>query len=160
MIQHPKFFLFDAGVFRAVRPRGPLDTPAEIDGASLETLVLQHLRAVMPWRNSDGTISYWRTSTGLEVDFVVYSADAFVAIEVKRKRNITSHDLNGMRAFASEYPEAARIVLHGGDHKEVIEGIQLIPLEKALPVLERIICRATGSVDSIGLSRRVVGMIP
>ena len=94
------------------------------------------------------------------MDFVVYSADAFAATEVKRKRNITSHDLNGMRAFASEYPEAARIVLNGGDHKEVIEGIQLIPLEKALPVLERIICRATGSVDSIGLSRRVVGMIP
>lgn len=139
IIQHPKFFLFDAGVFRAVRPRGPLDAPAEIDGASLETLVLQHLRAVMSWRNSEGTISYWRTSTGLEVDFVVYAADAFAAIEVKRKRNITSHDLNGMRAFASEYPEAARIILYGGDHKEEIGGIQLIPIAKALPVLEHII---------------------
>jgi predicted AAA+ superfamily ATPase len=123
IIQHPKFFLFDAGVFRA----------------GLETLVLQHLRAIMSWRNSEGTISYWRTSTGLEVDFVVYAADAFTAIEVKRKRNIVSRDLNGMRAFASDYPEAARIILYGGDHQEVIEGIQLIPIAKALPVLERII---------------------
>ena len=125
---------------------GPLDAPAEIDGASLETLVLQHLRAVMSWRNSNGTIGYWRTATGLEVDFVVYDADAFTAIEVKRKRNITSHDLNGMRAFASEYPEAARIILYGGDHQEMIEGIQLIPIVKALPVLERIVWPGLESV--------------
>ena len=139
IIQHPKFFLFDAGVFRATRPTGPLDAPAEIDGSSIETLVLQHLRAIMAWRQSDGAIHYWRTSTGLEVDFVVYAADAFAAIEVKRKRNITSHDLHGLRAFASEYPEAKRIVLYGGDHQEVINGIQLIPVAKALPVLEHII---------------------
>ena len=139
IIQHPKFFLFDAGVFRAVRPTGALDAPAEIDGASLETLVLQHLRAIMSWRQSEGAVYYWRTSTGLEVDFVVYVADAFAAIEIKRKRTITSHDLNGMRAFASEYPEATRIVLYGGDHQEVINGIQLIPIAKALPVLERIV---------------------
>ena len=42
---HPKFFFFDAGVFRANRPTGPLDSPAEIDGAALEGLVAQHLRA-------------------------------------------------------------------------------------------------------------------
>ena len=104
MIQHPKFFLFDAGVFRAVRPRGPLDTPAEIDGASLETLVLQHLRAVMPWRNSDGTISYWRTSTGLEVDFVVYSADAFAAIEVKREACLCWSESFGRARVKGEMP--------------------------------------------------------
>ena len=137
--QHPKFFLFDTGLFRAVRPAGPLDVPAEIDGAGLETLVLQHLRAIISWRNSNGVISYWRTSTGLEVDFVVYAADAFAAIEVKRKRNIASHDLNGMRAFGNEYPEAARIILYGGDHKETINGIQLIPIAQALPILERVI---------------------
>lgn len=137
--QHSKFFLFDAGVFRAVRPRGPLDASEEIEGAGLETLVFQHLRAILADRQSDGSLSYWRTATGLEVDFVVYAADAFAAIEVKRKRTIVSHDLNGMRAFASEYPEAMKIVLYGGDHREVIDGIQLIPLAKALPVLECII---------------------
>jgi uncharacterized protein len=42
---HPKFLLFDAGVFRSLRPRGSLDRPEEIDGAALEGLVAQHLRA-------------------------------------------------------------------------------------------------------------------
>jgi hypothetical protein len=42
-------------------------------------------------------------------------------------------------AFASEYPEAMKIILYGGDHEEEIDGIKLIPLTKALPELERII---------------------
>jgi uncharacterized protein len=39
---HPKFYLFDAGVFRSLRPQGPLDRPAEVDGGALEGLVAQH----------------------------------------------------------------------------------------------------------------------
>jgi len=36
LIHHGKFFYFDAGVYRAIRPAGPLDSPAEIDGPALE----------------------------------------------------------------------------------------------------------------------------
>lgn len=42
---HPKFYLFDAGVYKVLRPKGPLDRPEEIDGAALEGLVAQHLTA-------------------------------------------------------------------------------------------------------------------
>jgi predicted AAA+ superfamily ATPase len=38
---HPKFFFFDCGVYRSLRPKGPLDSPAEIDGIALESLVLK-----------------------------------------------------------------------------------------------------------------------
>ncbi len=44
-IAHPKLYFFDAGVFRSLRPKGPLDRPEEIEGAALEGLVAQHLRA-------------------------------------------------------------------------------------------------------------------
>ena len=37
MVQHPKFYYFDAGVYRKLRHSGPLDSPEEIDGAALET---------------------------------------------------------------------------------------------------------------------------
>ena len=53
MTTHPKFFLFDAGVYRTIRPRGPLDSPEEIDGAALETLVYQELRAHIAYRALD-----------------------------------------------------------------------------------------------------------
>ena len=45
LVSHPKFYLFDVGVYRAIRPMGPLDSPEAIDGDALETLVLQHIRA-------------------------------------------------------------------------------------------------------------------
>jgi hypothetical protein len=50
--RHPKFFLFDAGVFRSLRPRGPLDSPGDIEGAALEGLVVQHLRAWNAYRGA------------------------------------------------------------------------------------------------------------
>ena len=46
MAAHPKFYFFDAGVYRTLRPNGPLDMPEQIEGASLETLFLQELMAV------------------------------------------------------------------------------------------------------------------
>ena len=44
-VAHDKLYLFDAGVFRSLRPKGPLDRPAELEGPALEGLVAQHLRA-------------------------------------------------------------------------------------------------------------------
>src|SRR5262249_48629755 len=46
---HTKLYLFDAGVYRALRPAGPLDRPEEIEGAALEGLVAQHLRAFIAY---------------------------------------------------------------------------------------------------------------
>ena len=61
---HPKFFLFDAGVYRALRPAGPLDCPEEIDGAALETLVYQELRAHIAYRALDLDLFTWRRRRG------------------------------------------------------------------------------------------------
>ena len=71
LVGHDKFYFFDAGVFRAVRPKGPLDLPAEIDGAALEGLVFQQLRTWIDYRAKGDTLSFWRTHTGQEVDFVI-----------------------------------------------------------------------------------------
>ena len=45
MTAQSKFYLFDAGVYYHLRPRGPLDSSDEIGGMALEGLVLQHLKA-------------------------------------------------------------------------------------------------------------------
>jgi predicted AAA+ superfamily ATPase len=95
LVQHQKFFFFDAGIFRSLRPRGPLDAPEEIDGLALESLVAQHLRALCQLRANGTQLSFWRTRTGLEVDFVVYGPDLFLAIEVKRSARVASADLKG-----------------------------------------------------------------
>jgi uncharacterized protein len=46
---HPKFYYFDPGVYRSLRPKGPLDSPDEQSGVGLESLVFQELRAALDY---------------------------------------------------------------------------------------------------------------
>ena len=129
---HPKFYWFDVGLFRAFRPKGPLDRPEEIAGAALEGLVAQHLRAWVAYSRRDATLSFWRTRAGNEVDFVVYGRDAFTAIEVTSASRIRPKDLSGLRSFGEDYPEATRVLLYRGRDRLRLDGILAMPVEEYL----------------------------
>jgi predicted AAA+ superfamily ATPase len=135
LVQHQKFYLFDAGVFRSLRPRGPLDAPEEIDGMALEGLVAQHLRALCQLRADGTSLSFWRTRAGLEVDFVVYGPDVFMAVEVKRRARVHRRDLSALRAFREDYPEATCCLVSFAPEPLVIDGIRCEPLEPWLRAL-------------------------
>jgi predicted AAA+ superfamily ATPase len=132
VIAHPKFFYFDAGVFRSLRPKGPLDRPEEIDGAAFEGLVAQHLRAWIAYANEDFALCYWRTRAGVEVDFIVYGAGGFWAIEVKNTATVRSQDLRGLRSFRQDYPECRPIYVYRGDARLLIDGILCAPGQEFL----------------------------
>lgn len=139
IVQHPKFYYFDAGVYRAIRPRGPLDTPEEAEGASLETLVLQELRAINDALGFNYKLFYWRTSDGTEVDFVLYGEQGLLAFEIKRSRHYSGHDLKGLRAFRKDYPMARCHLLYGGTHEREDNGIRILPIQDALMNLPQIL---------------------
>lgn len=132
LVSHDKFFYFDAGVYRSLRPAGPLDHPEEIEGMALEGLIAQHLRAWIAYRASGAQLFYWRTKSGSEVDFVVYGPEVFCAIEVKRARSVHSKDLRALRAFREDYPEASACLLYMGKDRLSIDGISCIPCEEFL----------------------------
>lgn len=132
LISHPKFYYFDAGVFRFLRPQGPLDRATEIEGAAIEGLVGQHLYAWCDMQVTPYTLKFWRTRSGLEVDFVVYGPHAFFGIEVKNTERISSDDFKGLRAFQQEYPEAQVVMVYRGKKRLVIENILCIPCEEFL----------------------------
>lgn len=132
LTQHPKFYYFDAGVFYSLRPKGPLDTPQDITGAALEGLVAQHLRAWISYGKNEHTLSFWRTKSGVEVDFIVYGQDAFWAIEVKSTRTVHPKDLNGLAAFREDYPQAMPIFLYRGRERLKVKGILCLPCEDFL----------------------------
>lgn len=139
MTAHPKFFYFDAGVFRALRPRGPLDLGEEIDGAALETLVMQELRATNANLALGYELFYWHTREHREVDFVLYGERGLVAIEVKRASRFTESDLAGLRLFREDYPPARCHLFYGGTREHVIDGLHVWPLAKALPALPELL---------------------
>ena len=129
---HPKFYFFDAGIFRSIRPAGPLDSPQEIDGAALEGLIAQQLRAWISYSGDLCNLYFWRTKSGNEVDFVVYGKDTFLAIEVKNSAKIHSKSVKGLLAFKENYPEAQTCLLYRGKERIKIKNVLCIPCEEFL----------------------------
>jgi predicted AAA+ superfamily ATPase len=129
---HPKFFYFDAGVYRALRPRGPLDSAEEIDGAALETLALQTLRAEDANRDLGYQLAFWRTPEGREVDLVAYGERGLHAIEVKRSDRLREADLEGLRLFCTDYPESRGLLLYGGATRYQFGAIDVVPMREGL----------------------------
>jgi predicted AAA+ superfamily ATPase len=135
LIKQSKFYYFDAGVFRSVRPKGPLDRPEEIDGVALEGLVGQHLRAWADYTAGSNDLFFWRTPAGVEVDFVVYGETDFCAFEVKNSGKVNRKDLRGLKAFMSDYPECKGALLYRGKEKMLIDGITCLPCGEFLQQL-------------------------
>lgn len=139
MVTHNKFFYFDVGVYNALRPKGPFDTKQEADGAGLETIFLQTVRALNDYFNLQYEIFFWRTSVGEEVDFVLYGEKGFHAFEIKRSKKITAQDLTNLKKFHEDYPEAKLHLLYGGDHNEYHGPISVYPFVEGLTNLTKIL---------------------
>ena len=135
VVKHPKFYLFDAGVYRSLRPKGPLDRPEEIEGSALEGLVGQHLRAWTDYSGDDVTLYFWRTRGGVEVDFVVYGPDGIVALEVKNSSRVHTRDLSGLETFRKDYPESKVYLLHRGKERLMKKGILCLPCDEFMTAL-------------------------
>jgi len=127
LITHPKFYLFDTGVFRALRPKGPLDNPNEIDGASLEGLIFQNLKAWNEYQNNPFELFFWRSRGGVEIDFVLYGESGIFAFEVKNASKIRSNDLNPLKEFKKDYPVSQVIFLYRGIERLKRNDVLCIP---------------------------------
>lgn len=132
IIHHPKLFFFDSGVYNALRPKGPLDSPETIEGASLEGTVENHLRAWIDYSSARTDLHFWRTPAGTEVDFVLYGESVFHAIEVKRTNRVRPEDVRGLKAFLEDYPEATAILLYAGTKKLKEGPITCLPCAQFL----------------------------
>jgi predicted AAA+ superfamily ATPase len=136
VVSHPKFYLFDVGVFKALRPKGPLDSPQEIDGAALEGLVYQHLRAWNSYQNNPYEIFFWRSRGGVEVDFILYGEQGIYAIEVKNAVRIRPADLKPLIEFKKDYPISKTVLLYRGEERLLRNDILCIPCRDFLERLD------------------------
>jgi uncharacterized protein len=110
LIKSPKIYWSDTGV--ALH----LAEVAEPAGAHLENLVLQDLLAWRDSRLERAEVTYWRTSIGEEVDFVVESGDRLLPIEVKSNTRPRLAEAAHLRTFRAEYGKRSRagLLLHAG----------------------------------------------
>jgi predicted AAA+ superfamily ATPase len=137
LVTSEKFYYFDVGVYQSLRPKGFLDAPSEIAGIALETLFYQSILAVIDYYQLPHQVYYWRTTGGVEVDFVAYGSDNLICFEMKHAKVITPKMLKGLRHFKEDYPMAKLYILYLGQETlylsdEVIalpfvQGLQKLP---------------------------------
>jgi len=121
-VETAKFYLFDSGVARWLSRRRELLPSSIENGHAFETWVHHELRSYLDIRTRDGEIAYWRTQTGIEVDFVVGDC----AFEVKSSENVSKGDLKGLRAIADEGAFAHRVVICREPVSRTVDGIEIV----------------------------------
>ncbi len=97
-VGHPKFYLFDSGVARALNGRLPYPPSPEEKGPLMETWILNEFRAYLAYRRLRYPLYYWRTHDGSEVDLFLETGDGFLAVEIKSS---TRWDKRFNRSFKS-----------------------------------------------------------
>ncbi len=131
-ITRSKFFLFDLGVTAALARRGHVAEGSELFERVFEHFIALELRAALSYARSDLPLRYWRTKSGFEVDFII---DTLAAIEIKATHFVTEKHLKGLRALREENLIKNYIVISQEPNERLIDGIRVIPWQKALEEL-------------------------
>lgn len=125
VVQASKFYLFDVGVANALLKRGTISVGSEVFGRAFEQFIFQEVIAHSHYSGLEYAVSYWRTASGFEVDFILGDRD--VALEVKGTSEVHSHHLRGMRAFREEYNPQKSIVVSLDSKAREVDGIKILP---------------------------------
>lgn len=140
IVQAPRFYYFDCGVANFLRKRFNMQPGSEDFGHALEHLIMQELMAYIRYEHQgdieaeeEPLFSYWRTNTGLEVDFII--GDAEIAIEVKSSDEAKPHDLKGLRAFKEDNPQTRPILISLDAEPRLLNGIEILPASHFLKLL-------------------------
>lgn len=99
----PKFYCFDTGLANALTGQRLEGLKGERAGKLFENFILMELLAYSAYSGRDFPVRYWRTKTGLEVDFILGET---AAVEVKVGARVDGTELKGLRAFTEEHPAA------------------------------------------------------
>ena len=125
LIQAPKFYLFDVGITNYLLHRSHLQQGSPEYGHAFEHLVIQELIAYLGYQQRQEEISYWRTSSGTEIDVVL--GDAKVGIEIKSSKELRNNQLKGLKSFGDDYPEARLIAVSLDKYRRFVDNIEIIP---------------------------------
>ena len=131
---HPKFYLFDCGVARALSGRIAYPPSPEERGALLETLLLGEIRAYVAYRELRYPLHYWRTHDGAEVDLLCETGAGFVAVEMKASKRWDARYHRGLNRLRDELG-AGRVTCYGvyqGERPASWGGVHVLPAPEFL----------------------------
>ena len=117
-----KYYLFDMGVTRILQNRSPIRRKSPEYGEAMESYIFHELKAYVDYCQA-GSLHYWRSTSGFEVDFIL--ADR-VAIEVKASENISRQDLKNLQALQEEKKLKHYFLVCFEKTTRVINGIEIV----------------------------------
>jgi len=123
--QAPRFYYFDIGIANYLLKRKSIEQGSETFGRAFEHFIYQEIYAHSNYSGLNYPISYWRTVSGMEVDFIL--GDPQVAIEVKSTDQATLRHLKGLNRFAEEYQVQKLILVSNDPIPRLIGDIMILP---------------------------------
>lgn len=131
----PKFYWFDAGVLNAAAGGFDQPLPADWTGVLLEHVIHHELRAYLHYSSTRGSLGYWATPSGTEVDFVWWHGTRMIAIEVKAAARFRSEFTNGIRSLRETHPDSQGYVVYRGSEELLVDDVRVLPVEAFLRTL-------------------------
>lgn len=127
----PKFYLFDVGVAGQVCGRTLTAAGGAEFGRAFEHFLLLEIIAARSYREMEYPIEFWRTKSGLEVDFVLDRG----AVAVEAKARVRSGDLRPIRAFVEEFAPRRAVVVTAEADRRRVDGIDIMRYDEFLGML-------------------------
>lgn len=134
-IQSPKFYFRDVGMVNYLVHRENIQVGSEVFGKAFENWMFHEILAHSRYSEKYYDISYWRLTSGVEVDFILGNAE--VAIEVKGKEKITSNDLKNLLQFKIDYQQVKHLIVVSLEKykRRTENGILILPYQEFLKQL-------------------------
>ena len=125
-----KFYLFDVGVAGAITRRHIPEARGELFGKAFEHFIFMELAAHASYSDLQYDIHFWRTKSGLEVDFVLGPGE--VAIEAKGTSRVDGRDLRPIATFVESHKPRAALVVCNEPEERIVNGIRVLPWPRFL----------------------------
>ena len=132
-IQAPKFYYFDVGIANYLLQRKQLQQGSESFGHAFEHFIIQEIRAYLAYSSNESVLSYWRSSSGYEVDIIIGKGE--LAIEIKSCIEVKSRHVRGLKAFAEDFPNARLIIVSFDRYYRISNNVEIIPVNNFLSLL-------------------------
>jgi len=125
-----KYYFFDVGVVSALQGRPFLPGTPEF-GEAFETFIMHELSCFSDYVSGE-PLSFWRSTSGFEVDFIIGD---HTAVEVKAKENVSTQDIKSLRALREEKQLKRFICVCLEKRSREVDGIKILPYAEFLTAL-------------------------
>jgi predicted AAA+ superfamily ATPase len=135
VVSADKFYFSDVGVANFLARRGEVVPGSELYGKAFENWVLHELRCYDSYKERFAGFSYWRLSSGIEVDFIINDLEC--AIECKSSASVHDKHLKGLRELTKEHPTVKRRILLSQEPlpRRTADGIEILNIPSFLEEL-------------------------